>query len=385
MDSLKVTSLGPIKQADIQFQDLTLLVGPQASGKSIFLQLLKLIVDKKHIRRTLQQYGFIWSSDAEQILDRYFGEGMSGIWNDKTTVIYDGRDYPIDFLIPKKAESIKKAVETLFYIPAQRIVCLQNGWPRFFTEYDDSVPYILRHFSETLRIFLDRGVDKKDEVIFPQNNRLKAPLRDSFNDSIFHDGKIVIDAANKKRFKLSFGKSNIPFMTWSAGQKEFMPLLLSFYWLSPAAKVSKKDDIRYVVIEEPEMGLHPQAIKSVLLQIIDLISRGYKVIVSTHSPVLLEFAWAFNSLQNNKSNSDALYELFDVKKTPPTIRLFKNLLETKYISTYYFDRENQKVTIKNISSLDAGSDDTSISEWGGLSSFSAKAAEIIAKSVADNE
>jgi predicted ATPase len=174
-------------------------------------------------------------------------------------------------------------------------------------------------------------------------------------------------------------------MTWSAGQKEFMPLLLSFYWLSPSAKVSRKDEIKYVVIEEPEMGLHPQAIKSVLLQIIDLISRDYKVIVSTHSPVLLEFAWAFNSLKVNKASSDEFYDLFSLKKTTATIRLFEDLLEQKEVNTYYFDRQDHEVVVKDISSLDAGSTDTSISEWGGLSSFSAKAAEIIANSVAQNE
>jgi energy-coupling factor transporter ATP-binding protein EcfA2 len=382
MDSLKVRSLGPIKSADIKFGDLTLLVGPQASGKSIFLQMLKLITDKKHIRRTLQQYGFIWGNDAEQILDRYFGEGMSGIWTSKTEVIYDDKEYPLTFLLPRKAESIKGAVETLFYIPAQRIICLQNGWPRFFTEYEDSVPYILRHFSETLRQFLERGVGKQDEIIFPQNNRLKAPLRNSFNESIFHDGKIVIDKSNKKRFKLTFGKSSIPFMTWSAGQKEFMPLLLSFYWLSPSGNVSKKDNIKYVVIEEPEMGLHPQAIKAVILQIIDLISRGYKVIVSTHSPVLLEFAWAFNTLKKNDADSDDLYELFELNKNMATAKLFKSLLQEKQISTYFFDRVDHQVVIKDISSLDAGSADPSVAEWGGLSSFSAKAAEIITNSVA---
>jgi predicted ATPase len=168
-------------------------------------------------------------------------------------------------------------------------------------------------------------------------------------------------------------------MTWSAGQKEFMPLLLSFYWLCPASKISKRDAIDYVVIEEPEMGLHPQAIVSVILQIIDLISRGYKVVVSTHSPVLLEFAWAFNYLKKSKANDDSLFDLFGIKKTAPTKRLFENILSDKTISTYYFDRENDKVTVKDISSLDAGSEDSAMSEWGGLSHFSGKATDVITK------
>jgi len=45
MDELTVRNLGPIRRADIEIGDLTLLVGPQASGKSIFLRLLKLVLD----------------------------------------------------------------------------------------------------------------------------------------------------------------------------------------------------------------------------------------------------------------------------------------------------------------------------------------------------
>ncbi len=42
---LRIERVGPIGQAEIRFGDLTILVGPQASGKSIALQLFKLIHD----------------------------------------------------------------------------------------------------------------------------------------------------------------------------------------------------------------------------------------------------------------------------------------------------------------------------------------------------
>src|SRR5690606_34508391 len=122
--------------------------------------------------------------------------------------------------------------------------------------------------------------------------------------------KVVLDKTIKKRFKLNADNVSIPFMAWSAGQKEFMPLLLSFYWLCPASRKSRRDEVEYVVIEEPEMGLHPEAVKSVILQIIDLLSRDYKVIVSTHSPVLLEFAWAFRFLQKAGARDDDFMKLF---------------------------------------------------------------------------
>jgi len=384
MENIKIKSLGPIHNADINFGDLTFFVGPQASGKSILLQLLKLLIDKNHIRRTIEQYGFVWGNTEEEILERYFGEGMGSVWNKKTEVIFDNKAYNTDYLKPKQKGSYKNAVNKLFYIPAQRVICLQNGWPRYFSEYEDAVPYILRDFSETLRQFLESGLSKKEDSIFPQNQRLKQPLRNSINDSIFHDGKIVVDKSNKKRLRLNIDGTSLPFMAWSAGQKEFMPLLLSFYYLCPASKSSRKEGIKYVIIEEPEMGLHPQAISSVLLQILDLLSRDYKVIVSTHSPVLLEFAWAFNLLKNSGASDKALLDLFDLKKSAPLTRLFKDQLKEKKITTYYFDRGKENITIKDISSLDAGSEDVAISEWGGLSSFSAKANDIVSSIVVNN-
>lgn len=43
--SLKLERIGQIQTADVAFSDLTVLVGPQATGKSIFLQFLKLLAD----------------------------------------------------------------------------------------------------------------------------------------------------------------------------------------------------------------------------------------------------------------------------------------------------------------------------------------------------
>ena len=40
MESLEVNNFGPIEKAKVNFGDLTFVVGPQASGKSLFLELL---------------------------------------------------------------------------------------------------------------------------------------------------------------------------------------------------------------------------------------------------------------------------------------------------------------------------------------------------------
>jgi len=384
--SVHVNNLGPISHAHIEFGDLTLFVGPQGSGKSILLQLVKLLADKGHIRRTLENYGFVWGPDLKGILETYFGEGMSGIWSSKTSITFNGSSISSSDIIPSKGRkgSTMGAVESLFYVPAQRVVCLENGWPRFFTSYDYSVPFVLRDFSESIRQLLEGGLAKKKDAIFPASQRLKDPLRKAFAQHIFHNGNIEVDrSTSRKQFKMKVEGNSIPFMAWSAGQKEFMPLLLSFYYLCPPSATSMKDSVKTVILEEPEMGLHPSAIESVILQVIELLARGYQVIVSTHSPVFLEYAWAFQLLKNWKQPDKKLLELFNLGVNAATQQLVKGSMD-KSVKTYYFDLDKGQSVVRDISELDPGDAETAISEWGGLSSFASRVAEIVAKTASQN-
>ncbi len=56
--TLAVRNLGQIREGEVTFGDLTLLIGGQASGKSIFLQLLKLLVDRRQVLDNLESHGY---------------------------------------------------------------------------------------------------------------------------------------------------------------------------------------------------------------------------------------------------------------------------------------------------------------------------------------
>lgn len=372
MDTLNVKNFGPIKEANVEFGDLTILVGPQASGKSIFLQLLKLIEDKNYIATILKEYNYVWDS-PEQLLELYFGAGMSQVWNADAKIEYDTTE------ITKHSLPLYSTIDTvdyenIFYIPAQRVISLRLGWPLPFSDYDYDSPYVLKKFSDVLRLYMNISPGSS---LFADKSTLYS---EGLYKNIFHEGKIEIDKSDlRKRFMLNINDSKIPYMAWSAGQKEIMPLYIGLKFLTDPvfrSSVAQKS----VIIEEPEMGLHPQAIKAVILQIVDLISKGFKVIVSTHSPAFLEFAWAFRLLAESNANEEAMLELFELSKSLDNISLFKNILNKK-INTYYFDRQNDKVIVKDISSLDAGSENAAVAEWGGLSSFASRASEIVAKNI----
>jgi ABC-type iron transport system FetAB ATPase subunit len=51
-------NIGPLAAADVSSGDLIILTGPQAGGKSIFLQFLKPMIDGPRIVEELETYGY---------------------------------------------------------------------------------------------------------------------------------------------------------------------------------------------------------------------------------------------------------------------------------------------------------------------------------------
>lgn len=380
-DNFTVKNFGPIKDADVRLGDLTILIGPQASGKSLFLELFKLVKDHDHVVSTLEKYNYILDNSSHSLTEYYFGEGLSSLINESTEIFVNDKEVT-DALNATAVNKDGNLQESVFYVPAQRILSIADGRPKNFMEFDLSTPYPLRFFSETLRVFMQSELANPD-VIFPMKQRLIGSVKDSINSSIFHNGKVILDqVGGQRKMKLSIGGMQLPFMTWSAGQKEFMPLLLAIYCLTGVSStVLKRGDYKWVIIEEPEMGLHPKAIEAVIIEVIELLQQGFKVIISTHSSIFVDFAWTLQSLQglNEQTFDKAMCRLFDLNQDNKSTSLFKGLL-SKSVKVYYFDtkKENEVVTA-DISSLDVMDSDQIISEWGGLSSFASRASEIVSE------
>lgn len=136
--SLTVNSLGPIRSATMEFSDLTVLVGPQATGKSILVQLLKLLVDTAHIK-----------------------------------------------------------YESMFFIPAQRVLAMRDGWPQAFGYYDPGVPFTVREFSEELRLLMaDFGTEG---TLFPVPRRLKDEFRELLQRHVFPGFNLKVDTQRAQK------------------------------------------------------------------------------------------------------------------------------------------------------------------------------------------
>jgi len=377
--SLKLERIGQIQNAEVRFGDLTVLVGPQATGKSIFLQFLKLVADTGYVHDELRKHGIDWQRSLPSFLDVYFGEGMQGIWHNgdsPSAITVDGQPADAKELARPMNRSKKSSV---FYIPAQRVLSLANGWPRPFTSFASEDPFAVRDFSETFRILMEQELGRT-EALFPKTNRLKKEYRDLLSRHVFGGFGLRVDRHGaQKRLVLQreeAGKS-IPYMAWSAGQREFVPLLMGLYWLMPSARVKRRQPIEWAIIEELEMGLHPNAISVVLLLLMELLWRGYRVCVSTHSPHVLEVVWALRTMRKYKAEPRDLLDLFEVATTKPMTEVASAVLQRE-ARVYYFDRNGQT---KDISDLDPGSEHRWEAGWGGLSEFSGHVNDVVARVV----
>lgn len=379
MDILELRNIGPIQRADIEFGDLTVLVGPQATGKSIFLQFLKLMLDTGPVFGTFGKYGLDWDGRREEFFNLYFGEGMSRIWNKSSGVTWQGTEVDMDRLVRSRR---RRAEEKCLLIPAQRVLALsRDGWLRPFADYKPGDPYAIRDFSEKLRILME-GRLGRGKAIFPAPRRFAHEIRRLLEISVFGGFELKVEKqVPQKRLVLSSGSHtpSLPFMVWSAGQREFVPLLLGLFWVMPATQAKP---VQWVAIEKIEMGLHPRAISAMLLIVLELLRRGYRVCLSTHSPHVLDLVWALRMFRAHKAEPRRVLELFGVRRTRPMLQVADSamLANTK---VYYFDPESR--TAQDISSLDPGSEEAAEAGWGGLTAFSGQVADQVARAVAAEE
>ncbi|MFO1277034.1 MAG: hypothetical protein U1F21_13740 [Sphaerotilus natans] len=137
-------------------------------------------------------------------------------------------------------------------------------------------------------------------------------------------------------------------MSWSAGQREFTPLLMGLYWLCQVPNpqrmsgASQDEVIEWVVLEERKWACTRQGISAVLLLVLELMRRGYRVVM-THSPVVLEMIWAIQEFKQLGATEKDIRDLFSLKAEDSAKKLAQAALSKDY-RVYFFDRQTQSGT-----------------------------------------
>jgi energy-coupling factor transporter ATP-binding protein EcfA2 len=376
---LGIRNFAHLKRVNLVFGDLTVLVGPQGAGKSLALQWLKAAMDGRQLVDALKSAGHP-AERSDALIDLIFGTGMAPAWRDgETEILLDNKR-----IVPKTLGRIGSGKERLFFVPAHRSMLISDGWASPFQKLTSDTPAVARIFSQNL---FDRFSGKDAGTLFPVEKRLKREIREKIDEAVFHGGKVGIeeDHQHARRLRLVHGAMHLPFMTWTAGQREFTPLLLGLYHLLPSVQLRKREETDWVVIEEPEMGLHPQAVTAVMLLVLDLLWRGYRVVLSTHSSHVLTMLWMMRQLKAHHASWKLVCEAFDVPTTYAMRRVAEAALEKTYRAHLLQFSANGKVTSMDISALDPSSEDERVAGWGGLTEFSSRFGNAVRKAVNEAE
>ena len=360
-DTLYIENFGPIDNAKISFGDLTVFVGPQASGKTIFAELFKLIKDKDFILHSIEETlkRQIDSIFVDETMDTFFGNGMNSLLKNNTFIKFNDDIFDLTTSLNYYDEGNSNNF-SVYYIPAKRSAEFNGGQLKMAQDVSN-FPYIMREFRDNL-----------DAYLFPfQSSNVEYFELFDIDNSIFGKGKVGMQKKDNRGWELvqKYEKSIIDYMAWSTGQGEFTPLQLGLL------DIAKNPGFEYVIIEEPEIGLHPQAIVNFVKGIVQL-TNSTKVIVITHSPILLNFIWAIKNVDRNKIViGNIAKEMFESNEESP----FSNIFD-KTISTYAFVKnERAGINVKDISNLDAWSNEDTEANWGGLTDFATITSNFVSK------
>ena len=356
---VKVEGVIPfIESAEAELSDITVFVGPQASGKTIFLECAKLEIDREHIVRRIKSSPF-----KMNFYKQYFG----------SDVVLKGEP-EIEIHPPVEASE----GEVVFYIPSHRAFLFKDEFFKPFTDMPPFYPYVARVFSHHLFNMMMRF--EEGENIFKQSRFTEKFPYEAFVDlikEIFSTGRFryfpkvgVLNGGTLGFYMQTQHESEkIRIPAWSTGQRESLPLILGLM------HSIEDENTKWVFIEEPEMGLHPRGIIAVL-RLILIVAALYnrKVIISTHSPTILEVLWGIRYLKDNQGMlSKFVEEIMEFGNENVANDIVK-FLQTHEVKIHYFDGG----TVKDISALDLYADEPTAS-WGGILHKSSKIEDLVAE------
>lgn len=356
-----INNLGPIKNCVLEINNFTILTGTQASGKStiakaiFFCRTVKDEIYDVIIKRSLINKKTSLLDDVRKVLRnkflQIFGTSRAMSPEMKIKYVYSQNAYidiwltdliNEDFISPNyvhlkfgqaindflnqrneslvsignsKTELIKSLnvlfddSSTTLFIPAGRslITLLTNQLNYIFTMMDDeqkwSIDYSTQKYVETIlkiRPLFENG------IIGMLNN--KSIVDGNINSRLIGMGRKIMDGVLQGKYVYVNGEERLLLSNeryvklnyTSSGQQESVWIFnIMMYILSNATKY-------FVIIEEPEAHLYPDAQKKIT-ELLGLVAyAGHQIMVTTHSPYILgEINNLVYASKKNKINSQA--------------------------------------------------------------------------------
>ncbi|MCH4895960.1 ATP-binding protein [Marinilabiliaceae bacterium JC040] len=363
MEKLIIRNFLEIEKIELSVNKFNILIGPQASGKSI---IAKLLFYSKSLFQEI--HDSVLNDDTKGDLKKKLRDKFSEIfprssWNETTFYIdyryndykfqisnktMDNKSFKIDFisgydvLWDKVKEEKNKIVE--------RISVADNLFPKFDSNSE-------KLFTNTIRKSFD-GIDHYEQLYIPAGRSFFSLLQSNIfsilsnNSNIdlflkqfgsFYETLKVIDIQKdnpqqeliklseeillgdfvrekgKDYLKLNNGrKLNLAYC--SSGQQEVLPLIIT---LKAIQKTSVVNDGLTLYIEEPEAHLFPLAQKKIvemMIRVFNKVNPKIQFFITTHSPYVL-----------TSTNNYLLAGTFDKKEKESKFEQLNSIIDVETI------------------------------------------------------
>jgi len=279
LDNVQIQNYRSLGDVDVPLRPLTVLVGPNDTGKTSFLRSVYELL-RTHSQESLPQE----SLPQESIFDqRWKGVDCTVKIISKPYLVREESLLNVDELIPLPLRDENSLAELRFYrnlipvlmvqLPAQGIKMVSQG----FSEQGDAP--VLGNDGSNVPSLLDYLLRRDRKRFFALTKTLQSLIPG------LDDIEIATPTADTRRLDLVIeGGFRIPADEASAGVKLLIFFVALMYHPSPP---------RTILLEEPETGIHPRRLRDVM-DLLRSITRGEfgghaaQVILTTHSPYLLD-------------------------------------------------------------------------------------------------
>ncbi|WP_186258661.1 AAA family ATPase [Burkholderia gladioli] len=361
MRKLKITNFSCIQEADVSLNRLTILIGPQASGKSVISKLFFFFFDLVNLQRIAIEAGKDFDGFKILFKTKFLEQFPVSAWGEKKFVIWfqSGRhEFKIirstynDNLSDNIRVSTSAALEEFYKVQADAYKKLSRRVtdPEMGEDVDVALEFrtiLTQGFSReqgadyvASQLFIPAGraffTNMGRAIAAFEQSRLLDPLtvrfarlytlyldryKNTYNRRIRESRSGSLGAGFEKLLggKLITNEEGdyvttpdgrrVPFLALSSGQQELLPLIVTLASLAPS--LSRRG--RLVYIEEPEAHLFPEA-QSELVEILGALIQekglNTNLIITTHSPYVLSklnnLMFGGDIVKRSASNSEAV-------------------------------------------------------------------------------
>ncbi len=327
LQNIKIEGFKSIKTLDLKLNPINLLIGSNGVGKSNFISFFKLV--NNIYEQRLQQYSL--KSGVDNLL--HYGRKNT---NEIKGYLNFGHNAYSFQLSPTENDTLFISIEKSYYFPAKNNLYFDRDnlkeslikgssttRDKYLSEHLES--YKIYHFHDTsssapLRSKANTNDNrslKEDggnlpaylyylQEIHPLNfKRIEkiiqsvVPFFDRFNLSpaFLDEEKILLEWTEKEHPETYFNANHL-----SDGSLRFIALVT----LLMQPKLPK-----VIIIDEPELGLHPTAINKLSGLIKSAAAKDCQVIVSTQSVTLLNNFEAEDTITVDKENNQSVFRRLD--------------------------------------------------------------------------